>query len=173
MKIVNAYFYDKSNATGTEGKYDSARADMDDPFLVIPLINQEGMALMIRFLRVDDDGSHYHSTVFNTAELDVHILTDSVTSLLAKGKMYFVSVLGPHDDETHAHCPPSSKEDSGYITLFLIFIFALELATDAVDGESVTEPSLSMTLKAIEEMRNHNPILVLHRRILVDTFDSG
>ena len=112
---------------------------------------------MIKFLRVDDDGSHYHSTVFNPAELDVHILTDSVTSLLAKGKMYFVSVIGPQDNETHAHCPPLSKEDSGYIILFLILILALEISADTVDGEPVTNPSLSFTLRAIEEMRNYNP----------------
>ena len=143
--------------TEIKGKYDSARADIDDPFLVIPLITQEGMALMTRFLRVDDDGSHYQSTVFNPAELDVHILTDSVTSLLAKGKMYFVSVLGPHNDETHAHCPSSSKEDSGYIILFLILILALEISTDTVDGEPVTNPSLSFTLRPVEEMRNYKP----------------
>ena len=112
---------------------------------------------MIRFLMVDDDGSHYYSTVFNPAELEVHILAESVTSLLARGKLYYVSVIGPHNDETHVHCPQSSKEDSGYIVLFLIFVLALEIAMDAVDGEPVTNPSLSFTLRAIEEMRNYSP----------------
>ena len=157
MKIVDAYFYDESNAKETEGKYNSARADINDPFLVIPLINQEGMALMIRSLRVDDEGSHYYSMVFNPAELDVHCLAESVSSLLAKGKTYYVSVLGPHDDETHVHCPTSSKEDSGYTILFLILIVALERATDTIDGEPVTYLSLTFTLKAIEEMRNYRP----------------
>ena len=84
MKIINAYFYDKSNATGTKGKYDSARADINDPFLVIPLINQEGMALMIRFLRVDDDGSHYHSTVKNQDEFKRYASGDYKDLLYAK-----------------------------------------------------------------------------------------
>ena len=115
---------------------------------MIPLSNQEGMAPMIRFLRVDEQGYHYHSMVFNPAQIDVHCLTDSVTSLLANGKLYYVNVLGSNNDETHVHCPSSSKEDSGYITLFLIVVFALEKSTDAVDGESVSNSTLSLTLKA-------------------------
>ena len=57
----------------------------------------------------------------------------------------------------HVHCPPSSKEDSGHIILFLILILALEISADTVDGEPVTNPSLSFTLRAIEEMRDYNP----------------
>ena len=116
MKIVDGYFYNKANTSDSKGRH-----DIDDPLIVIPLTNQEDMALMISILKVDDEGSHYHSLVFNPAQLDVHVLTDSVTGLLSNGKLYYVNVLGPNEDGTQAHCPSSSKQDSGYITQFLIY----------------------------------------------------
>ena len=49
MKIVYGYFYEKAKTSDPKGLY-----NIDDPLIVIPLTNQEGMALMIRLLRVDE-----------------------------------------------------------------------------------------------------------------------